>query len=266
MSDVLPIADGPPGFPLGDGRRQAPGSPAKAKRNLRQGVAARLHGPGGFYNLGNAIALLSGLAVQLAQAQGGAGFGTTIAFTLFGSPGATWLTIAILVFFVSGEAYHRAWVDGARPVTRFNQLGDLLSTFGAGCLTVALVHLGDFVLALVAGTILAGGKLGTAILPETPAAGPARRRVARLFRSAVVLSRLPSIAALGLEIVRLSAAGGAMSDAFLPGVTLFCFLLWLWADLLLLAGSRRAVSDGPAAGSAIQARAMEAGLFGRRAK
>jgi hypothetical protein len=201
------------------------------RRSFRHAVASRLRGPGGLYNIGNAIALLSGLGVQLAQTPAADGPGAAVAAYLFGTPGTTWLNAAMLVFFASGEAYHRAWAGRTSPLAHLNRLGDLLSAVGAVCLTVALVHFGDVALAIVAGTLLAGGKLGTALLRDTSG------RAARLFRSVVVASRLPSIAALTLELWRLAEGGGPAAEAFLPCVMLGCLLLWLRADLLLLRGA-----------------------------
>ena len=76
-------------------------------------LRTRMRGPGGCYNVGNVLALGAGLTAQLvavSQARGEAPVAALEAVRAyrFGSPGATALTAAIVIFFVSGEAYHRA--------------------------------------------------------------------------------------------------------------------------------------------------------------
>ncbi len=216
-------------------RSEKRSGPAK-QTALRQ----RLSGPGGLYNLGNLIALSTGITLQFAEAAGGAG--TSILEMLnayfFGSPGASWLTLAIMIFLMSGEIYHRAWKDGAPPDIRLNRLGDFLSGLGAMALTVSLVYFGDFVLALVSGTLLAGGKLGTAIVPEVHGAGPDRNRLPRLLRLAVVVSRAPALISLGVELGRLVAGSETppgVAQVVAPAVMFGCYLIWTRADLLLMA-------------------------------
>jgi hypothetical protein len=200
-------------------------------------LGGRLAGPGGMYNLGNAIALFSGLAVQIAQRGTDTGPMAAVYAYLFGNPGATWLTVAMLIFFVGGEVYHRAWAGRAVPDQRLNRLGDLISSVGALAITAALVYFGDLLLALVAGTLLTGGKLGTALLPARPTA--LNHRMQQWLRGAVVLSRFPSLIALAATVVHIVLSSGTSPiEAVLPAIMMFCFGLWLWADLLLLKGAK----------------------------
>ena len=83
---------------------------------------ARLVGPGGYYNAGNAFGLVMGIALQVSTAPADGGAGSTVLGAmrdyLAGNAGAVALTAATAVFFVSGEAYHRAWAQGAPPDPR----------------------------------------------------------------------------------------------------------------------------------------------------
>ena len=81
---------------------------------------------------------------------------------LAGNAGAVALTAATAVFFLSGEAYHRAWAHGAPPKDALNRRGDLLSAIGALILGIALLSLGQVMLAATAGGLHALGKFGSA--------------------------------------------------------------------------------------------------------
>ncbi len=211
--------------------------PTEAASAPRAFLGGRLAGPGGMYNLGNAIALFSGLAVQIAQNGSDTGPVAAVYAYLFGNPGATWLTVAMLIFFVGGEVYHRAWAGRTIPDQRLNRLGDLISSVGALAITAALIQLGDLFLAVIAGTLLTGGKLGTAVLPERPTA--LNRKVQQGLRSAVVLSRFPSLITLAATVVHIMMSSGlSPTEAILPTIMMFCFGLWLSADLLLLKGAK----------------------------
>lgn len=200
----------------------------------------RMRGPGGYYNVGNALALGTGLTVQIAMAFGsgqdepGAVLDAVRSY-LVGSPGATALTIAILIFLVSGEMYHRAWSRGFPPDRRCNWWGDLLSGIAAVVLTMALSAFGNILLALASGLLLAAGKFGSALVPENyeaPDANPWPRR----FRMAVVASRAPALAALAIELVTLvmSYEAAPPGSTIITPVMLVCYLLWTRADLLLM--------------------------------
>jgi hypothetical protein len=205
-------------------------------------LLARLKGPGGYYNIGNVVALTTGLGVQIAVASGGRGNGSGLVLAavrqyFVGSPGATALTLAIGVFFVSGEMYHRAWSRGFPPDRRMNWWGDFLSGAAAIVLTLALAAFGDVLLAVASGLLLAAGKFGSALRPEdytAPCDDPWPNR----FRVAVLASRVPALAALALELVRLfGAAAPATGSLVMTAVMIACYLLWARADLLLFAGS-----------------------------
>ena len=99
--------------------------------SLRNEFAQRLSGPGGLYNLGNALGLLGGVSFHVAAATA-VGITGWAAFADYfvGSLGATAITLAMLIFFWSGEQYHKGWAHGAPPDARLNRLGDVSSGWG----------------------------------------------------------------------------------------------------------------------------------------
>jgi hypothetical protein len=225
-----------------DGREEDRTEYGGPRKGLGDELIARMKGPGGYYNIGNVLALTTGLGVQIAAVSGGgqeSGAILEAARQYFvGSPGATALTAAIAIFFVSGEMYHRAWSRGFPPDRRGNWWGDFLSGVAAVVLTFALAAFGDVLLAAVSGLLLAAGKFGSAFVPEDYRASETGRWPNR-FRSAVLLSRVPAIAALAIELATLigSDAAEPAGSLVMTSVMLACYLLWARADLLLFAGS-----------------------------
>ncbi|MGB3625135.1 MAG: hypothetical protein WA989_04890 [Henriciella sp.] len=218
-------------------------SPSLGTPPFVRAIVERLNGPGGYYNLGNAIALSSGIAFQFVNTPETQDPLARVGSYLVGDIGATWLTVSMLFFFASGEMYYRAWAGRQVPDGRLNRRGDLLSGFGAIALTVALIHFGDIALAIVAGTLLAGGKFGTAILPPAVSPVTGRLDLKTWLRVAVVASRVPSLAALSLELARIIHDREPVSNAIMPSIMLACFTLWLWADVLLVRGQRQPSSQ-----------------------
>lgn len=216
----------------------------EARKGPGDALVARMKGPGGYYNIGNALALTAGLGVQIAAVSGGDGqeSGAILqAARLYfvGSSGAAALTIAVAIFVVSGEMYHRAWSRGFPPDRRGNWWGDFLSGVAAVVLTYALAAFGDVLLAAVSGLLLAAGKFGSALVPEDYAA-PTVDPWPNRFRTAVLASRVPALAALSLEFTGLLRAGAESAGSLImTGVMLVCYLLWARADLLLFAGAAR---------------------------
>lgn len=208
------------------------------------GTAARMSGPGGYYNIGNAFGLTMGIGMQVAAAPAG-GMGMHAAADaamtyLAGNVGAMALTVGTAIFFWSGEMYHRAWANGAPPNEALNRRGDMLSGVGALVLFVALLSLGQVMLAVTAGLLHAYGKFGSARKwcplpgwrPEWP----------DFFRSAVLASRVPAILAAALDLMRVAATADAGTPAMAwmtPLTLLVCYALWCKADLLLFRASRR---------------------------
>ncbi|TIN90739.1 MAG: hypothetical protein E5Y06_31330 [Mesorhizobium sp.] len=198
-------------------------------------------GPGGYYNLGNVLGLLMGITIQLASSRGAGMRGGGALFDyLAGSSGALALTLATLVFFCSGEAYHRAWAGPGGPDPALNRIGDFLSGIGAIWLGVALLLFGQPLLAATAGLMHALGKFGSAAhrpgaaFAGWPAGWPDP------FRSAVLGSRLPAMLAATLSAVTalpLVWSGGSLALVATPLTLLACYLLWAWADLLLFTTS-----------------------------
>jgi hypothetical protein len=198
---------------------------------LKDELTHRLSGPGGLYNLGNALGLLSGLWLHLATTMtvGGTGW-AAIAEYFAGSIGATAITVAMLIFFWSGEQYHRAWAHGAPPDARLNRLGDISSGWGALVLGLGLVLLGHPVLAATSGFLHAAGKFGST-LPK-----PVQSRLPvgpDFFRKVVVASRLPALAAVMLDASAAVSAGDSRAAAA-AGMLVLCYGLWLKADVALM--------------------------------
>lgn len=215
--------------PAGPGAASGAGS----RRPLLDG---RLLGPGGYYNIGNALGLLGGVSLAVAAASGPDGptlrGGAEAAFDyLAGSGSALCVSLAMLIFFASGEFYHRAWANGFPPAPALNRRGDLWSGYGALALGAGLFLIGQPVLAATAGLLHAFGKFGSALAPAVAAGGWSRLHLG--FRVAVLASRLP---ALALVLVEIATAPGGLEPMALaaPVLLVVCYLLWLKADLLLL--------------------------------
>ncbi len=182
----------------------------------------RMQGPGGYYNIGNAISLIVGIATPIIASGDVAAIGTFLA----GSGSAIALTTATFVFFISGECYHRAWACGAPPDARLNRWGDTLSGMGAIALGIALFMLGQPVLAAFSGLLHALGKFGSAWH------GPRRSAAATpdLFRSAVLVSRIPAMIAAMLALLAPQIDSAQMVVTLSLLISYFC---WTKADLLL---------------------------------
>jgi hypothetical protein len=202
---------------------------------LRSQFQQRISGPGGLYNLGNALGLVGGVsfhvAAAMAVAGSGVGHGADALVDYFvGSLGATAITVAMLIFFWSGDQYHKAWAHGAPPDGRLNRLGDVSSGWGALALGVGLFLMGHPVLAATAGLMHAAGKFGSALPERVQARMPFGQGV---FRLTVVASRIPALVAVLLQLQAAMAAGESQSLAA-SGLLLLCYLLWLKADVALM--------------------------------
>ncbi len=195
---------------------------------LLRGIGGRLQGPGGLYNIGNVLGLAVGLGLQIRAGTGAAG----VADFFVGSGSAVCLTLANLIFFVSGESYHRAWAKGAPPDPRLNRRGDVLSGYGAVFLGFGLVLLGQPLLALFSGALHAGGKFGSALQSEVRFWPP---KWPDPFRAAVLVSRVPAMVAAGLGVAYWQFDMPVADLIALVGL-LGSYLLWVIADLKLLRG------------------------------
>lgn len=216
--------------------RFAPPPPPGHRSRDRRWAGLGLSGPGGYYNLGNAIGLSGGIVLSVAAAGGPTGptlsSGARAAFDyIAGSASAVSVSIAMLIFFWSGGIYRRAWTGGFPPDPRLNRRGDLLSGYGALALGLGLFLIGQPLLAATAGLMHAFGKFGSALRP----AGSGSGRWPLPYRSAVLISRVPAMVLLATTLVAaLSAPGGPAPTAVAaPGLLLVCYLLWARADLLL---------------------------------
>jgi hypothetical protein len=197
---------------------------------LPRALRDRLRGPGGYYNMGNALGLIVGLTLQIGLSDTAAG---ALGDFLAGSGSALALTVANLVFLCSGEAYHRAWSRGAPPDARLNRLGDTLSGVGAIALGIGLLMLGHPVLALFSGLLHAFGKFGSAVHGDAPIAFMPRD-CPSLFRVAVLASRFPAMIAAVFSLLALvSQPRVPVSDLIATLALLASYLLWTRADLML---------------------------------
>lgn len=216
--------------------------------HLVSALRARMKGPGGYYNSGNALGLIVGFGIQIAAAPVGFYEGSAVTAAVMdyfaGSRGTVALTLATLVFFCGGEAYHRAWARPDAPDPALNRLGDFLSGVGAIGLGVALLLLGEPLLAATSGLLHALGKFGSTFhrpgtpVPMWPAGWPDP------FRSAVLASRLPAMlattVALGWALLEVWS-GGSLTALAMPLTLLGCYLLWTKADLLLFGVGTKAL-------------------------
>ncbi len=191
----------------------------------------RMRGPGGWYNAGNGIGILTGLAMYFAAAAQSAG-AAEITFSYFaGTSSALAITMARGFFIAAGECYYLAWRDGFPPVARLTVLGDFLSGIAALILGYGLFILGEPVLAMASGLLQAAGKFGSAF--DARSRSP-RRQLA--FRLLVLFSRVPALILCSLALVRgLPAAfDGAWLPAGQAASFLVCYLIWVKADWLLV--------------------------------
>ena len=212
------------------------GASASAQRSsLRPAVLARMRGPGGFYNIGNLIGLTAGLGLQLAQPSW-QGASDAVVNYFAGNASAVMLTLATLIFLVSGEAYHRAWANGFPPDKSLNRLGDFLSGVGALALCGALFMLGQPILAATAGILHAFGKFGSAVHRPNP---KSRFDWPLIFRAVVIESRVPAVFAALAELARqlpILAEGAPLTPFWTPVTLLICYMFWTRADFMLLKG------------------------------
>lgn len=200
-------------------------------------LVARLSGPGGLYNTGNVLGFSMGIALQMHIAWGGGeerGLFDIAGAYLAGNWSATALTAATVVFFWSGEEYHRAWSRG-KPDPAGLWRGDFLSGIGALALGISLFLVGDMVLAATAGLLHAAGKFGSAFKPGGETATFLGLPRSELYRVSVLFSRFPAITAALFAIAQALTDGGPdlFSSLGMPATLVACYLLWSWADVLL---------------------------------
>jgi hypothetical protein len=207
-------------------------------------IVGRLQGPGGYYNVGNLLGLAVSLSLQIGDLADGRApsLGNAIGELFAGTPSAVALTVATLIFLVSGEAYHRAHRTGAAPDVHLNRLADLLSTAGAVALTVSLALLGQAGLAVLSGVAIALGKLGSTVFGDDRAGlGAWPLAWPDPFRILVLSGRTIVLAAVVLTLLehRPDLARNVGSQTLLQSATLaICHVIWLRADFLLLCSAR----------------------------
>ncbi len=208
-------------------------------------IADRLEGPGGYYNAGNLLGLVTALATQFfaGATSDATTFGDRIYGYFAGSPSAVALTVATTIFLFSGETYHRAWAGRAVPSKRLNRIADLLSVAGATALTISLIYAGQTALALVSGLLVVGGKLGSAITGDDRSSVPLwPHSWSDPFRVAVLAGRAPGLLAAALDLGRhmFDQPGGmGLFSLVPPAVLVICYGLWIRADVLLVGSAGR---------------------------
>lgn len=142
-----------------------------------------------------------------------------------GSPAAVALTAAMIIFFWSGECYHRAWAHGGAPDLRLNKRGDSLSGYGALVLGIGLMALGQPLLAATAGLLHALGKFGSGYGWSGPS---------WMWPALVPASRVPALLAILLELSAALNTGADWLTLAGPLSVLGSYLLWIAADFRLM--------------------------------
>lgn len=196
--------------------------------------------PGQLYNIGNWLVLTGGIGGAVFAAIGeGADFTAAagrVAQHFFGTSSAVALTLATLVFIAGGAAYSRAWRDARpSPDPLLSRWGDILSGVGALILGAGLAMLGDATLAIFAGLMHATGKFGSAFAGSRQIRIGARSvLLADVCKDAVLVSRVPSLAAASLGLVTIMLAFGPISELVLALCVSVSTVYWALADILLL--------------------------------
>jgi hypothetical protein len=211
-----------------------------ASASLTGEIFSRFRGPGGYYNIGNLIGLLTGLVLQVTTAATSGLAGTDVAVAYFvGSPTTLALTAATIIFLISGEMYHRAWQGDAARKADLNRFADLLSAAGAAVLAISLFYLGQPALAIFTGVLIVLGKLSSGLFGDAAEAVPFwPAHWPDLFRSMVLAGRIPGMAAAGLGLWYQMGTGPVAVSAIQPAVMVLCHLLWMRADILLFQGGK----------------------------
>ena len=204
----------------------------------RAALLGRLSGPGGLYNLGNALGFSAGLIVTFLSAKESMDSVSTVLSVgtrhVAGSPAAVALALATAIFFWSGEAYRRAWSSGYPPDQELTQRGDLSSGFGAIALGAGLYLLSNPLLAATSGVLHAAGKFGSAFRVSGELPLPWRNLDANaLCRNVVLISRIPAILATSADLLSPHARHDGVL-AFNALAMLACYIIWATADTMLL--------------------------------
>lgn len=196
--------------------------------------------PGQLYNNGNLLVLAGGIGGAVCAAIGEGADVTTaagrVAHHFLGTPSAVALTLATMIFVVGGAAYSRAWRNAnPAPDPHFNRWGDILSGIGAIVLGAGLTMLGDATLAIFAGLLHAGGKFGSAFAGQRRIRlGNGSLLLADIGKEAVLVSRVPAIAAAITGLSATMVAFGPIGEMVLALSVTVSTLYWALADILLL--------------------------------
>jgi len=218
--------------------RRLRGAAARLSFRWRAAILSRLNGPGGLYNLGNALGFGAGLLVTfLVATESTDSFSNVLSIGIryvAGSPAAVALAVATAIFFWSGEAYHRAWSNGYPPDQKLTRLGDLSSGFGAIALGAGLYLLSNPFLAASSGVLHAAGKFGSAFgVRGEPWFPRLKIDASALCRNIVLISRIPAIIATTADVFSSKAHDDGVFT-FNALAMLSCYLIWAIADSMLL--------------------------------
>lgn len=218
-------------------RSGSPCSNLNVCNTLFSSVKKRSAGPGGLHNIGNLVALFGGFGVFCLSQETFQGDEPLVWQYLFGSAEISCLTVSMLIFLAGGEAYHRGFYDRRHPSIKHIRIGDFLSGVATVVLTISLVQFGEARFAIVAGSLLAVGKFGSATFPIQCTENHSGSGVQYVFRMMAIVSRIPSLATVGITLSYYVFSGGDETDAMLAFIMLLSYLLWLSGDYLLIRGS-----------------------------
>ncbi|MEP6064350.1 MAG: hypothetical protein ABJ246_00810 [Paracoccaceae bacterium] len=215
-------------------RSGSPCSNLDLYNTLFSNVRKRSTGPGGLHNIGNLVALFGGFGVFCLSQGTFQGDEPLVWRYLFGSAEISCLTVSMLIFLAGGEAYHRGFNGRRYPSEKHIRIGDFLSGVATVVLTISLVQFGEARFAIVAGCLLAVGKFGSATFPIQCAENHSCSGVQYVFRMMAIVSRIPSLATVGITLYYYVFSGGDETDAMLAFIMLISYLLWLSGDYLLI--------------------------------
>lgn len=204
----------------------------------RFSVPKFLQNPGLLYNCGNLVSILAACADCILAAKI-AGQSSELNFIdyFFGTWPAIFTSLAVAVFFTSGNQYSLAWKNGFPPDQNRNAQGHLLSALGALLIGIALLGLAQNQLAVFLASITTAlhvsGKLGSWAAPKYDAQ----------FKIMPLLSRTTYVATLALDIIaqiqHTESTDILIAKLILPSCLIAATFLWARADWLLMPKWRR---------------------------
>ncbi|MEM6636195.1 MAG: hypothetical protein AAF667_09910 [Pseudomonadota bacterium] len=185
------------------------------------------------YQAANVVALTAGIGIQTATAATGASIGDILWKSLFGYPGATLMTISILVYMYAAHAYEQ----GSRGRARFHgfwlRRGDFAHASGTLLATSSIAVVGGHPLAIAGGLVLLTTKLVSAMLPRETALPKCQARLVSLLQITAAASRLPIVLALTWTLFGAGSSSLPPEQVLLTAAMLTSYVLGMIADLIL---------------------------------